>query len=396
MTTRDPSSGRTVRVRALDGVRVVDLTHAYSGPMCTMHLALSGADVIKIESPGVGDDFRARGGTFAGINGGKRSMTLDLKRPEAQRVLHRMVADADVVVENYRPGVGPKLGVDWDAFKTINPRVIFASISGYGQAGRYKDYPAIEWAVQAMSGMTAQYMSEEVDGRRLGIGVLDAFSGYVAFSAILTALLQRARTGVGQRIDVAMLDAAMVLMTTSVVGQLQGGRGADSSGIRPTMARFRAQDRTLFVGALFDHWFERLCAVLGAPELASDARFASAASRTANADALTAELNRLFALRPAADLEREIVAAGIPASIVRTIREVAAEPHLHERGALQQVEFTERGQEVTLVGEAFRFETDGPRFSRSVPALGQHTDEVLGSFGYSAADIADLRARGLV
>ena len=357
-------------------------------------MQLLGADVVKVEPPGTGDDFRARPSVFPALNAGKRSMTVNLKSPDGFEILLRLLASADVLVENYRPGAAAKLGIVWEKVHELNPRLIFCSISGYGQDGPLRDVPAIEWAVQAMSGMTAAYVSEDADRRDLGLGVLDPFSGYVAYSAILAALLQRQQTGQGQRIDVAMLDAALALMGPSVAAHFLGAQAREAR--RPTMARFPAQDRTLFIAALHQPWFERLCRILDAPELIEDPRFADHASRQRHADDLTAALEARVATRSAADLERELVAAGLPASIVRTLPEILAHPQVRERGILEQVPSSDGGEPLTLVGAPFRFGEGGPGFQGGVPTLGQHTDEVLAGLGYSDAEIERLRACGAI
>lgn len=376
-------------IAPLAGVKVVDLTHALAGPFCTHHLQLLGADVVKVEAPGDGDDFRARPGIFAAINAGKRSITLNLKSPDGFEVVRRLLAEADVVVENYRPGVAAKLGIAWEPLHELNPRLVFCSISGYGQVGPLRDMPAIEWSVQAMSGMTASYVSADVDRRHLGLGVLDSFSGYIAFSSIMAALLQRHQTGQGQRIDVAMLDAALVLMGGAVAAHGIGSQ--ERLSMRPTMARFPAEDRTLFIAALHQKWFESLCRILDASELLEDPRFADNAARQRNADALTAALESRTRVRPAAELEAALVKAGLPASIVRTLPEILAHPHTQARGILQQVPSSNGDDSLTLVGPAFRFADSGLGFQGPVPSLGQHTEAILADLGYSDADIEQLR-----
>jgi crotonobetainyl-CoA:carnitine CoA-transferase CaiB-like acyl-CoA transferase len=380
--------------KPLAGIKAIDLTHALVGPVCTHHLQLLGADVVKVEPPGSGDDLRARPGIFPAINAGKRSMTVNLKSPDGFEILRRLLVGADVLVENYRPGVAAKLGIEWDSLHTLNPRLIFCSISGYGQEGPLRDVPAIEWAVQAMSGMTASYVPEDSDRLQLGLGVLDPFSGYVAFSAILAALLQRQQTGVGQRIDVAMLDAALTLMSGSVSSHFVGAEGREAR--RPTMARFPAQDGTLFIAALHQPWFERLCRILDAPELLEDPRFADHTTRQRHGDALTAELEARVATRSAAELERELVMAGLPASVVRTLPEVLAHPHVRGRGILAEIPAADEGEPLTLVGPAFRFGNSCLGFQGPVPALGQHTDELLTGLGCSKGEIDRLRAVGAI
>jgi CoA:oxalate CoA-transferase len=361
----------------LEGVRVADLTHALSGSFCTQQLHLLGADVIKVEPP-TGDDFRERPAVFAAINAGKRSVVLDLKTSSDKKSLLHLVERSDVLVENFRPGVTANLGIDWPSLREVNPRLIYCSITGYGQTGPLRDYPAIEWAVQAMSGMSASYIDNDVDGAYLGVGVLDSFSGYAAYSAILAALLQRQHTNVGQHIDVSMLDAAMLLMAPQVTGlSLGDATPSGSRSRRPTMVRFRAQDRRLFIAALHRKWFVRLCEIIDARELLEDARFASQRAQMEHADALIAAIEAKLATRPAFEWEREFVQAGLPASVVRSLGEMLVHPHLRERGTLQQVTATDLGQTVNAVGAGVRFEYDRPVFRGSVPALGEHTEEVL-------------------
>lgn len=364
-------------VEPLAGIVVADLTHALAGSFCTHQLQLMGADVIKVEPPGSGDDFRERPATFAAINAGKRSIVLDLKTPDGLQTLRRLVQRADVLVENYRPGVTEKLGIDWRSLESVNPNLIYCSVTGYGQSGPLRNYPAIEWAVQAMSGMSASYIDDNVDGAYLGLSVLDPFSGYVAFSAILAALMQRERTHRGQYIDVSMLDAAMLLMAPRIVSHQLGERESGSSARRPTMVRFRAKDRRLFIAALHRKWFVKLAEILGAPELAEDPRFASQRAQAVHADELIALIESKLASRPAAEWEQVFVQAGLPASMVRRLEELLAHPHVQARGNLQPVEFPDIERRLNVVGAGFKFAHDQPRFHGHVPRLGEHTDEVL-------------------
>jgi CoA:oxalate CoA-transferase len=366
----------------LNGIRVTDLTHALAGAFCTQQLHLLGADVIKVEPPN-GDDFRERPAAFAALNAGKRSVVLDLKSAGDHDALVHIVAKSDVLVENFRPGVTRNLGIDWDALRQVNPRLIYCSITGYGQTGPLRDYPAIEWAVQAMSGMSASYIGDDVDGAYLGVGVLDPFSGYVAFSAILAALLQRQQTQTGQHLDVSMLDAAMLLMTPQVtalsLGAARDGAAPGGRSRRPTMVRYRAQDRRVFIAALHRKWFVRLCEIIGAPELADDPRFSSQGAQAEHADELIAAIESKLAARPAAEWEAELVRAGLPASVVRTLREMLDHPHLAQRSTLQRVSAADLGRDVDVTGVGFRFGVDAsqPAFRSGVPRLGEHTQDVL-------------------
>ncbi|MGV3652463.1 MAG: CaiB/BaiF CoA transferase family protein, partial [Devosia sp.] len=333
---------------ALEGIRVVDLTHALAGPFCTHHLSLLGADIIKIEPP-AGDDFRPRPhGRFGAVNAGKRSIVLDLKSDFGREALARLIETADIVVENFKPGAAAKLGLDWADLHARYPGLISCSISGYGQEGPMRAMPAIEWSVQAVSGLGDSYLGDE-DGLDLGIGMLDPFTGYVAFSGILAALIARGRNGRGQRLDVSMLDAALVLASGNVTASLLGG--PSSHGRRATMGRYRARDRRIFVAALNPRWLEQFCAIIGVPGLLADSRFSTASARDANADAFVAAIEAQLASRDAIEWEEMLVAAGIPAGATRTMAEIAGSEHMAGRGLVSHVE-SEEGP-MPVVGSGF-------------------------------------------
>jgi CoA:oxalate CoA-transferase len=319
-------------VRALDGVLVADLTHAVAGPFCTRQLALLGARVVKVERPDGGDDFRERPRTFDALNAGKRSVALDLRDPAGRDRFLELAARSDVVVENFRPGVMDGLGLAWERLRGVNPRLVYCSISGFGATS---DVPAVEWSVQAASGMTAGYVDLDGDPLRLGLSVLDPFTGYMAFARILAALRVRDRTGRGARLDVAMLDAAFTLMWPQVVETLAGG--GSRLGRRGTMARFQTADGPMFIGALHQRWFEALCREIGAVELLEDSRFADAAARAAHPDELHAALSRRLAGISGRELEGRLHRLGIAAAAVLSLEEAAALPAVAERGLLDGV-----------------------------------------------------------
>ena len=364
---------------ALDGIRVIDLTHALAGPFCTHNLSLLGADVIKIEPP-TGDPFRPRPhGRFAALNAGKRSVVLDLKTEFGGAALQRLLVDADVVVENFKPGVASKLGLEWEQLHARHPKLISCSISGFGQSGPMREMPAIEWSVQAISGIADSYLTDDDDALDVGVGMLDPFTGYVAFSGILTAIIARAKNDRGQRLDVSMLDAALVLSTGHVAAALLGG--PVSHGRRATMGRFRARDRRIFVAALDPKWLEKFCCVIGAPELLTDPRFGTASAREANADEFVAAIEARLATRDALEWEALLVEAGVPAGATRTMSEIAASPHVVGRGLIAPVE-TETGP-VPIVGSGFLMPGTSRTARGPVPRLGQHTEEVLAEIGLS-------------
>ncbi len=363
-------------MNVLENITVIDLTHALAGPMCTLQLALLGADVIKIEPPVTGDDFRARPyGRFAAVNAGKKSVVLDLKTEEGRKALQALVARADVVVENFRAGAAASLGLDWAQLHQDYPRLISCSISGYGQDGPLASRPAIEWSVQATSGLSNTYLEDRDDPMDLGVGILDPFTGYVAFSAVLTALLNRQKTNRGERLDVAMLDAAYVLACGSVTGALMGG--SDSLGRRPTMARFKARDRRLFIAALHPKWLAKLVELIGAPDLLKEERFASDQARQANADAFVERVEHYLAQRDAEDWESIFLKAGIPSGVVRTLQETANSEHIANRGLISEVA-SETGP-VKVVGSGFKMGNESRSIHGAVPKLGEHTASILQS-----------------
>jgi len=380
---------------ALAGIRVVDLTHAYAGPFATYQLALMGAEVIKVESPG-GDEFRHwRATTFAQANAGKRSIVLDLKQPSGLAVLMRLVQDADVLVENLRPGAAAKLGVEWEALKAANPRLIFCSVSGYGQGGELRDRPAMEWSVQALSGISSLYIDPAAPPTTLGLSILDPFAGYMAFAAVMAAILQRQKTGVGQRIDIGMFDAAWVLGASSVVDVLAGDTPV-SLVPRPNSARFMCRDRRLFISFIWPKWFAALCEVLEAPALARDPRFANAASIQANGAALIAEVEQRLARRDAADWAAALSARGVPASPICSVEEAARWPQVRERHLLESVAMPDGQRGLDIVGAGIVFEHGSPRLRGPVPALGEYTRDALRQAGYNDADVDALALAGVI
>jgi len=394
-------------VKALEGIRVLDLTHALAGPFCTYHLQLLGADVIKIERPTFGDDFRefARlpgwdvSPSFIAVNGGKRSVTVNLKDAEGQAIVRRLAEKGDVVVENLRPCAANELHLGWEDLRALNPRLVYCSISGFGQFGEMATWPAYDHTVQAIAGMSWTGRDDDVPSQGRAFSG-DCYTGYVAFAQILGALLRRERSGEGQYLDVAMLDASLVLLAVGSVRQMiTGDNIAASQPIvhdRPTVAPYRTRDGWLWLSANFQHQFEALCHVLQAEDILDDPRFATPRARTEHSTALKAELAQRLAESSATELEPQLMKAGCPAARVRTTRDVLQMPVLREREMLQSAAVPGRDEPVTLVNAGFVADEDGPALQRGVPALGADTDAVLVELGYAEADIARLRERGVV
>ena len=393
-------------MKALEGLVVLDLTHALAGPFCTYHLGLLGADVVKIEKPKIGDDFRdfARqpgwevSPSFIAVNGGKRSISVNLKSSEGQEIVRKLAARADVVVENQRPGAVAELGLGWDDLKKFNPKLIYCSLSGFGQDGEMSRWPAYDHTIQAMSGMA--WTGEDDDTPAQGRGFsIDCFSGYVAFSSILAALVRRERSGEGQFLDVAMLDSSMLLMGVGLVRQmLTGDKIKATQPIihdRPTVGPFKTTDGWLWLSGNFQNHYVSLCEVLEAPELITDPRFIDMKARVAHTPELRAELSRRIAPHRAADLERKLAERGSPAARVRTSKEALAVQSLSDRQMLQHTT-THDGKPVTVMNAAFTADKDGPALGGPVPGLGEHTAQVLGELGYSQDAIARLQEEGAI
>jgi CoA:oxalate CoA-transferase len=380
---------------ALEGIRVLDFTHALAGPLCTYHLALLGADVIKIERPCVGDDLRHytvhaglkdMAAPFVAANAGKRSVALDLKSDEGREAIRRLTLGADVVVENFRPGVPRKLGIDYDSLRALKPDLIYASITGFGASGPLKDWTAYDHIVQAMSGV--MWLNGEPDQGPLKVGLpfADTFSGYLGAFAIMTALFQRERTGRGQNIDVGMLDATLVLLSQGIATYGIGGEVPIRTGNRgyrmvATADTYQTRDGYLSIGANHQHQFEAMCKVLGQENLLADSRFVSHDARNANNDVLHSQLVAFFLKESAADLETKLAAAGVPAAMVRNIPQIMAHDHLAQRDLFVTADIPGMDRQVKLTGSGFRFDNATPIREAHVPTIGEHTEEVLQEIG---------------
>ncbi|MGY6709422.1 MAG: CaiB/BaiF CoA transferase family protein [Rhizobiaceae bacterium] len=378
-------------MRALEGFRVLDLTHAIAGPLCTYHLVLQGADVIKIERPGRGDDLRhyteqsgdaGFSGPFVAINGGKRSVVLDLKSTEGRDAVLRLAATVDVIVENFRPGVVSKLGIDYASVARINPDIVYCSISGFGANGAMKDWSAYDHIVQAISGLMWINGEPDQGPMKVGIPVVDIFTGYVSAFAIMTALLRRTRMPGPQQIDVGMLDAAMMMLAPAVAGHAMSGELPKRTGNRGFRLvagadTYETQDGYLAIGANHQGQIESLCQVLGLSEMLHDERFATHEARVRNNDLLRERLATAFRSRKAAELEQQLAGLSVPAAMVRNLGETVALPHLAERDLFVNVRVPGVEQELSLAGAGFGVDHDGPPRSLAVPALGEHTEQVL-------------------
>ncbi|MCS0504819.1 CaiB/BaiF CoA transferase family protein [Ancylobacter mangrovi] len=372
----------------LAGVRVLDFSRMLAGPFCTALLADAGADVIKIESPD-GDDarhFAPRAGGestyFLMINRGKRSVVLDLKSEEGRRAVHELAAGADIVVENFRPGVAARLGIDYASLAAINPKLVYASISGFGQEGPLSHRPAYDIIAQAMSGIMSVNGPAGSGPNRVGESVGDLIAGLQATWAILAALHGRERDGRGQHLDIAMLDSIFSIMMTALsqylfTGEVPGRIG-NAHPISAPLDSFEAADGHLIIAVANDTLFAGLAAAIGQPELAADPRFATDQARKGNEAALKAILEGWTRQRGVAEAVAALEAARVPASPILTIDQVVASAHAKARGLVRTVLHPAAGA-IPVVPQPVHFLGSGELPIRPAPLLGEHTDEIVGN-----------------
>lgn len=391
---------------AFQGLRVIDLAQVRSGPTCVKQFADYGADVVRIESPP--SSARAElmtgprdGADMQNLHRNKRLLTLDLKSPRGREVLHRLVRTADVVVENYRPDVKARLGLDYDTLAAINPRIILASISGFGQDGPYRDRPGFDQIAQGMSGMMSVTGRPGEGPMRVGAAVVDVATGLYAALGVMTALFERQRSGRGQWVQASLLQSALGLMDFQaarflVDGQVPGQVGNDHPTSMPTSA-YATSDGWLNLGAGGDSIWARLCGALAAerPGLAADPRFASDVLRASNRAALNATLAEVFRGATTDAWIDRLNAAGVPCGPIYAVDEVFADPQVVQQAMAATVEHPTRGPIRVLAPTARLSRTPG-RLERALGPKGADTDDVLGELGYGPAEIAALRAEGAV
>ena len=385
----------------LSRFKVIDLTRVRAGPTCVRQLADWGADVIKIESPegdaGLGGE--RHGPDFQNLHRNKRSLTLNLKAPEGLAILKKLVAESDVVVENYRPDVKFRLGVDYESLKAINPRIVYASISGFGQDGPYIDRPGFDQIAQGMGGLMSITGLPGQGPVRVGIPVADLTAGIFAAMGVLVALLERETSGLGQWVTSSLLGAQIAMLDFQAARWTIGKEVPEQAGNNhPTSIPtgvFQTADGYINIAAAGNEIYRRLCEALERPELAGDPRYATGKSRSDNRDALNAEIEAITRGRTSADWIEALNKAGVPSGPIYKMNEVFDDPQVKHLGITRKVAHPVLG-DVEVIGQAIELSRTPWSVRSATPEAGEHTDAVLTELGYSADDIAGLRAKKVV
>lgn len=399
-------------MQAFEGINVVDFTHVLAGPFSTYQLAVMGASVVKIESPSNGDMMRpegysdamesvGRGTQFICQNGNKRSLAVDLDTSEGIEIVRTLLEKADVVVENFRGGVLDRKGLGYDDVASFNPGIIYCSITGFGRTGPKAQHPAYDNVIQAFSGLMAATGSPDQHPVRVGPAVLDYGTGAQTAFAIAAALFQRSRTSKGQRIDVSMTDAALMLMTSTVLdSQLLGQTPVpygNKNPDRPGYSLYDAADAPLMIGAFTPKQNANLWRVLGHEDRAEAVLTQSKAQIKATAADTTELIAEIIKTKTADEWEQALNENGVPAARVRRVDEAIAHPQIQSRTLMQPIDVVpESGEQLHTPVAAFGYDHDGPSVDTLAPALGQHSEEVLKEMGYAESDIQALAQRGVV
>jgi glutaryl-CoA transferase len=403
----------------LAGIRVLDLSRVLAGPWAGQNLADLGAEVIKIERPKVGDDSRAFGppwvkdaqgrdtkdsAYFTSANRGKKSVTVNLQQPEGQALVRELAAKSDVLLENYKFGDLHRYGLGYDDLKAINPRLIYCSVTGFGQTGPYRERPGYDFMIQGMGGMMS--VTGEPDGapgggpQRAGVPIADIITGMYASIAVCAALAHRGQSGAGQHLDLALLDSQIALLAYQNTNYFATGKPPARIGnLHPNIVPyqpFSASDGEVILACGNDNLYRKFCQAAGCPELASDARFLTNGKRVENRKELTRLLGEIFAWRTKKAWVELLDAAGVPNGPINDIAEVFAEPQVKARGVKVEVAHPVAGR-MPMVASPMRFSATPLEHETPPPLLGEHTEEILrGLLGRSAAEIAQLRESGVI
>ena len=399
--------------KAFENIRVADFSQVLAGPFATQQLALLGADVIKVEVRGTGDQARGMLASdefleqrmsplYLSVNAGKRSMTLDLKHERAKEIVHRLVKDSDVFIQNFKAGAIDRLGFGYEAIKAINPSIVYCSISGYGQEGPRSGAAAYDSAIQAASGMISTTGFPENGPTRMGFTVVDMMTGITAAYAIASALFRRSVTGEGQFLDVAMLDSALTQLGPLVANYLVAGMAPTLNGNSSitglaTAEQFKTKDGYMLLAVLLDNQVKGLFTALGRPDLFEDPRFSTDAARKENYTELRAVLDELFLVDTAANWVPKLGEHGAPASETLTVPQALEQPQLAHRNVLMDLPAPQGLKErIRTVGAGFQSPVDTPGADVPPPGIGEHTDKILAELGFDATAITELHENKVV
>lgn len=396
----------------LAGIRVIDLTQVLAGPYAAYQLGLMGAEVLKIEMPGEGDWSRERGemselnGEGMGLayltqNANKKSVALDLKTADGLAIMKRLIESADVFIENFRPGAVARLGLPFELVREINPKIVYCSISAFGQDGEFSHRPAYDHVIQGMCGIMKTTGSDDTGPQKVGAPYVDYATGLNAAFAIVSALHETKRTGEAVYLDVAMLDTSMLLMASLVTSHLNAGwmpkpSGNEAWSQSPSSGAFETEDGLLMIAANNDRQFRALCLGLGRPDILEDERWSDPQTRRSNTAELRAELVRVFRSGTAAKWEKALDAAGVPAAKVRSLDETLAEEHARTRAFTRKVRWDREPHDIHLPTLGFKVNREVVAATVPPPELGADTRAILSELGYTEAEICRLASEAVI
>lgn len=404
--------------KALDHLRVLDMSRVLAGPFLAQNLADFGADVIKVERPHHGDESRtfppylkdteghetADSAYFMSINRGKRSITIDISKPRGQALVKALAAQSDVLVENYKVGDLKRYGLDYEAIRSVNPRIVYCSITGFGQTGPYRNRPGYDYIFQAMSGlMSLTGGPDELPGggpAKVGLAICDVITGIYSSFAVMTALAEREKSGEGQHIDMSLLDTTIATISHINMNYLIGGiipkrMGTGHPSIVPYQ-KFEAKDGPMVVAVGNNGQFAKLCSLLGRPDLPQDQRFLTNPLRVTHRDALIPQLEAAFALKTAGDWIERLTSVGVPCGPLNDIQQVFDDSHVKSRGIEIKIPHPRAGSVSALANPA-RLAKTPPQYERPAPLLGEHTQEILSTvLGLSDAEIHQLHVEEII